>query len=97
MVYNADEHYVQEIANTIPNCYARLATAREDCGRQKADVVINYQGNDYFVQVSHTPKSKKEQENLERRGTYSVHTHKFQGMSLSEKEIKRNLERILEK
>ncbi len=95
MVYNEDEHYVCEIASNIPNCHARLATAEEDCGYHKADVVLDYQGQIFYVQVSHTPKSGQERRSLKRRGTYAIHTHRFAGMSLSEEEIIGNLERIL--
>lgn len=99
MVYNEDEHYVCEIANSIPDCYARLATAEEDCGCQHADVVLypKKNRNPVYIQVSHTPKSSKELKNLERRGTYAIHTHRFAGMPLSEEEIIGKLEKIIGK
>jgi hypothetical protein len=92
---NQDEIYVRDIANMIQEVSARSGTHEEDCGYHKADVVIGYQGNIYYIQVSHTPKSKRELRKLSKRGTHPIHTHRFQGMPLAREEIMKNIEKII--
>ncbi|MGM5479946.1 MAG: hypothetical protein ACQESC_00635 [Nanobdellota archaeon] len=92
---NQDELYVRNIASQIPGVTSRLGTAQEDCGYNKADVILTYNGNEYYIQVSHTPKSKKEQKKLSKRGTHPIHTHKFQELPLDEKIIYKNIEEII--
>ena len=92
---NYDELYVLNIANQIPKVEARLSTPEEDCGYKKADVVLNYLGQNYYIQVSHQPKSKKERKKLLGRGTYAVHTHAFSDIPLQKSEIKKSIEDIL--
>ena len=92
---NIDESYVLEIAKKIPGVEARPATNEEDCGNRKADIVIKYHGQEYFIQVSHQPKSKRERRKLIKRGTYPVHTHKYVGHPLEEYEIRKEIEKII--
>jgi len=92
---NRDELYVVDIANRIPGVIARLGTPEEDCGYHKADVVMMYNNSNYYVQVSYTPKSKREKKKLLKRGTYPVHTHKFTDMPLGDRVVQQNLESIL--
>ena len=91
---NVDEVLVCEIANKLPGATARLATPQEDHGFRKADVVLDLEEKLYFIQVSHMPKSVGEKLRLTKRGTYPVHTHKYENMPLLEKEIYKMLEEI---
>ena len=77
MVKNIDEIFILNLANGIPGVCARLGTPEEDCGYHKADVVLAHLGKTYYLQVSRTPKSKKEQKKLFGRGTYPISTHSF--------------------
>jgi hypothetical protein len=73
----------------------RFATPLEDCGCQKADIVLNYDSNIYYLQVSKQPKSQKELLNLESRGTYAVHTPKYHDMPLSDNDLTNIIKKIL--
>mgnify|MGYP001424624408 CR=1 FL=1 len=77
---NPDELRIVNIANSIDSVVARLAGGIEDCGHQKADVVAESGGKTYYFQVSHTPKSGKEQEKLASRGTYPINTYRYSGI-----------------
>ncbi|MCK9595672.1 hypothetical protein M0R19_00615 [Candidatus Pacearchaeota archaeon] len=94
MVKNIDETVVRDIAGMIPGVSARLGTPEEDCGYHKADVVLTYSGKTFYVQVSHTAKSKKEQEKLSKRGTYSVYTNSLD-RALSSEEIANKIKSFL--
>lgn len=41
------ELYVLEVANKIKGVSARYATAKEDCGYLKADVIVKYNGKEF--------------------------------------------------
>ena len=84
---NPSELYILSLAKGIPGVIARLSTAEEDCGYHKADVVVNFGGNVYYFQVSHTEKSKGERERLARRGTHPIATHKHPSMPHPEKDL----------
>ncbi len=92
---NSDEYKVMGIAKKIPGVNARLSTPEEDCGYNKADVIATYKEQTYCLQVSHTPKSKKEHEKLQKRGTHTISTHKFEGIPHSEKEISDMIKNII--
>jgi hypothetical protein len=92
---NPDELKVVEIANSIDGVVARLASDAEDCGHQKADVVAEYGGITYYFQVSHTPKSGKEQEKLASRGTYPINTYRFSGIPESYESIADRIRTII--
>ena len=92
---NIDEIYVLNVANTIPGVNARLATRQEDCGSQKADIVVCYGGREFYIQVSRQPKSNRSQKNLERRGTHPVYTHRFSGIPVGEEGVRRQIESII--
>mgnify|MGYP003964215709 FL=1 len=94
---NLDEVYICDLANTIEGVNARMATPEEDCGYQKADVVIEYNGEISYLQVSHTPKSKGEIDRLAKRGTYPISTHKFRGMSISDNNLLLKIKTIIKK
>jgi hypothetical protein len=94
---NVDEKYVLKIANSIEGVFARMATPLEDCGNHKADIILKYNNRDYYVQVSYTSKSKKQQMILRSRGTFFINTHRFKEIPLSEDEIIKNLESFLDK
>jgi len=96
MSNNPDELRVYELASKIPGVSARLATAEEDCGYRKSDVIMTKANKTYYVQVSYSQKSKREREKLGKRGTFPIHTHKFKDMPLSDSEIISELENILE-
>ncbi|MEK6758046.1 MAG: hypothetical protein AABX88_02865 [Nanoarchaeota archaeon] len=74
-----EEILVMNLANTIPEVSARLASADEDHGYKKADVVLNHKEKDYFFQVSRQPKSKKQIKKMFQRGTYAIYTNDFFG------------------
>ncbi len=93
---NPDEVIVKDLANKIRGVQARLATREEDCGRQKCDVVIKYREEPFFVQVSHTKKSGREERKLKARGTFCISTHKFFRMPKSQGQIVSELKKIIE-
>lgn len=94
-ITNSDEWYILNLARSLPDATARLATAEEDCGHQKADVVVNYGGIDYYLQVSRQPKSAREQEKLLRRGTHPIHTHSFGDLRIPDEQLVGRLRQIL--
>lgn len=93
---NPDEQKIYDIARHVfKGRYAvRYATPKEDCGYQKADIVIETNPPTY-LQVSHTPKSKKEQQRLYKRGTHAIHTHRYKEIPLSNTQIRSVLETIV--
>lgn len=92
---NLDEQRMILLASIIPCTKVRHATAEEDCGFRKADMAILYGGKQFYFQVSHTPKSKREQEKLLSRGTYPLATHKFEGFPIPQDVITENIRRVL--
>lgn len=92
---NNDERMILELAQMIPGISTRYSTAKEDCGYQKADIVLEKGDQKYYLQVSHQPKSKKQQRVLEKRGTYQIHTHNFNDMPISQEEIVQKLKKII--
>jgi hypothetical protein len=80
-----EEKLVLDIAKSIPGVSVRFSTSEEDCGYQKADLVLSYSGKDYYIQVSRHEKSKKQREKLSNRGVYSVHTSSFDNLVESER------------
>ena len=92
---NEDEKYILYIANKLERVKARFAKDDEDYGTQKADVVLTVDGITIFLQVSHQPKSKKEVEKLLKRGTFSIHTHRFLGIPLTEKNLQEKIHEII--
>ena len=84
---NPDEVYICDLANTINGVSARMATPEEDCGYQKADVVIEVKGRTHYLQISHTPKSKKERTKLAKRGTHPISTYRFRDMPFSDVDL----------
>lgn len=97
MPKNKDEQYVLELAKRLPGVLARMATPEEDCGYHKSDVIVERGEQTYYLQVSHSPKSKQEVEKLGARGTYNVYTHKFKDMPCTEREILAQIDGILKK
>jgi hypothetical protein len=93
---NPDELRVVDIANSIDGVVARLADGAEDCGHQKADVVAEYGRRTFYFQVSHTPKSGKEQEKLISRGTYPIHVYRYSGMPESYETLASRIKAVLE-
>lgn len=93
---NQDEVHICDIANSLDGVSARLATPEEDCGHQKADVVIFSKGLIYYLQVSHTPKSKKERERLSVRGTTPISTHRYSNIPYSNNELKQKITQIID-
>ncbi len=94
--YNPDEDRVLALANRISGVFARISTGEEDCGYQKADVMVTYGETLYPIQVSRQPKSKRELLRLATRGTFPVHTHKFVDMELDDSQIINQLEKIMQ-
>jgi len=94
---NSDELYICDLANTIGGVSARMATSEENCGYQKADVVLEHNGGIHYLQVSHTPKSKGEKSRLAKRGTHPISTHKFRGMPFLEEDLVAKIQKIIEK
>ena len=94
---NLDEQIIFEIAQKIPKFSTRYATKEEDCGYQKADVVLENDFQKYYLQVSHQPKSKKQQSTLEKRGTHHIYTHNFKGMPIDQQEILKKIKTIISK
>lgn len=92
---NPYEQFMLQIASTMPDVTARAATAEEDCGHRKADMVINYNGKNFYFQISHTPKSRGEQERLMKRGSYPIATHRFKDYPIPKMEIKEKIRRVL--
>lgn len=92
---NIDENLIMNLANTLPGVNARLSTPEEDCGHHKADVVLSCHNDIYYIQVSHTPKSSKENKKLRKIGTYSIFTHRYSVLPLSKNEIISNIEKLL--
>lgn len=90
-----EEVLVLDIAKSLPNVNARFSSSEEDCGYNKADVVLNHFGKDYYVQVSRHQKSKKQREKLLKRGTCFVYTHSFDNQVEYER-IRKDLISILE-
>lgn len=74
-----EEQFVVKVLESIPNVHARLSNSEEDCGFHKADVVANFDGKDYYFQVSRKPKSRKQINNLLKRGTIPIHVEDFYG------------------
>lgn len=74
--------------------YARYSPPEEDCGYQKADIIMQNNEREYPIQVSRGMKSKKQQKNLQRRGTFVVHTEDFYG-NIQKTQIQNQLETIL--
>ncbi len=68
------ERYLLELIGQVLNEYgislvARLATAQEDMGGGKTDIVISdFYGSKLKIQVSLKPKSKRARKNLARKG-----------------------------
>jgi len=94
---NPDEIYICALANQIDGISARLATPEEDYGYQKADVIVsNSSENLYYLQVSHTHKSKREIAKLLKRGTHPISTHKYANMPFSDNELITQIHKILE-
>jgi len=94
---NPDEMYVVDLANGIPGVSARLSTEAEDCGYQKSDVVLGYEGQIFHLQVSNTPKSSGAHKRLTRRGTHPIHTHSFPGFPVSDQNLVDEILKIIEK
>jgi hypothetical protein len=92
---NPDEIKILNIASTISGINARLAEPVEDCGYHKADVVIEYESQKYYLQVSKQPKSLKEVKNLKSRGTYAINTHKYHDMPLNDTELEKKIKSII--
>lgn len=80
-----EEKFVLDIANTIPGVHARFSDSNEDHGYHKADVVLYNQSGSYYLQVSRSPKSKKQIKCLQQRRTFPIFTTDFYGNPLPEK------------
>lgn len=92
---NPDEVHICDISNKIEGVYARLATPEEDCGYQKADVIILYHGQTYPLQVSYTPKSKGEHKRLMARGTTPISTHRYPDLPYSDNDLVEKITKII--
>ncbi|MGV8086612.1 MAG: hypothetical protein ACP5N1_03200 [Candidatus Woesearchaeota archaeon] len=84
---NSDEIKVLDVICSIDGINARFADLNEDCGHQKADIVIEYDFQKYYLQVSKQPKSQRVVKNLKSRGTYAINTYKYHNMPLSNEEL----------
>lgn len=92
---NLDEQYICKLAGSLDGVSARMATPEEDFGYQKADVVLNHNNQVHYLQVSHTPKSKREMAKLIKRGTHPISTHKFKDMPFEEKDLISKISEII--
>ena len=57
--------------------------------------MVKYEGETFYFQVSHTPKSKKEQEKLLKRGTLPISTHKYKGMPIPEDHLIKSIKEYI--
>ncbi|HIH23664.1 TPA: hypothetical protein HA251_01380 [Candidatus Woesearchaeota archaeon] len=85
---NDDERYILELCRTIPEMNPRYATAEEDYGHKKADVVLEYQGRTIYLQISHSPKSRQQQRALLERGTHPLATHTYREQRTPDDELR---------
>ena len=92
---NPDELKVLDIASSILGINAKLAEPSEDCGHHKADIVIEYDSQKYYLQVSKQPKSLRELKKLKSLGTYAINTHKYHNIPLSDLELYNKIKSII--